>query len=235
MANVYDNAYVGKREQYEDSLINKYLLKHKILEGSVLDLGCGTGKVLEFKHNITEYYGIDLSKKMLKICRKRHQGLNDAFRHNVNLINGDMDNLETYPDMFSPVTKHIYKKKFDNVVSTYGSISYLKQPEKLPKILKKVLKTNGKAYLMGYGVRWGFGQNKTTETNGILSYRLLYTPEMLKGLFQDFKILEIRPLSVVLDRIPRILWGIESSMQTKMLRQGLYLGVLLQWQGKKSF
>ena len=216
MANVYDNAYVGKREQYEDSLINKYLLKHKILEGSVLDLGCGTGKVLEFKHNITEYYGIDLSKKMLKICRKRHQ--------NVNLIKGDMGNLQTYS-----------KKKFDNVVSTYGSISYLKQPEKLPKILKKVLKTNGKAYLMGYGVRWGFGQNKTTETNGILSYRLLYTPEMLKGLFQDFKILEIRPLSVVLDRIPRILWGIESSMQTKMLRQGLYLGVLLQWQGKKSF
>ena len=216
MANVYDNAYVGKREQYEDSLINKYLLKHKILEGSVLDLGCGTGKVLEFKHNITEYYGIDLSKKMLKICQKRHQ--------NVNLIKGDMGNLQTYS-----------KKKFDNVVSTYGSISYLKQPEKLPKILKKVLKTNGKAYLMGYGVRWGFGQNKTTETNGILSYRLLYTPEMLKGLFQDFKILEIRPLSVVLDRIPRILWGIESSMQTKMLRQGLYLGVLLQWQGKKSF
>lgn len=216
MANVYDNAYVGKREQYEDSLINKYLLKHKILEGSVLDLGCGTGKILEFKHNITEYYGIDLSKKMLKICQKRHQ--------NVNLIKGDMGNLQTYS-----------KKKFDNVVSTYGSISYLKQPEKLPKILKKVLKTNGKAYLMGYGVRWGFGQNKTTETNGILSYRLLYTPEMLKGLFQDFKILEIRPLSVVLDRIPRILWGIESSMQTKMLRQGLYLGVLLQWQGKKSF
>ena len=212
----YDSLYLGKREQYEDSLINKYLLKHKILEGSVLDLGCGTGKVLEFEHNITEYYGIDISKKMLKICRKKHQ--------NVNLIKGDMGNLKTYP-----------KKKFDNVVSTYGSISYLTKPEKLPKVLKKVLKTNGKAYLMGYGVRWGFGQNKTTETNGILSYRLLYTPEMLKGLFQDFKILEIRPLSVVLDRVPRILWGIESSMQTKMLRQGLYLGVLLQWQGKKSF
>ena len=218
MANVYDNVYVGKREKQEDKLTNEYLLIHNLLQGSVLDLGCGTGNILDYKHNITEYYGIDISKKMLKIHKKRHK---DSF---INLINDDMSNQKNYPD-----------KKFDNIVSTFGSISYLKNPEKLPKILKKCLKENGKAYLMGYGVRWGFGQNIKTETNGIYSYRLLYTPEMIKGLFQDFKILEIRPLSVILDRTPRILWGMESFMQTKMLRQGLYLGVLLQWQGKKSF
>ena len=66
MANVYDNVYVGKREKQEDKLTNEYLLKHNLLQGSVLDLGCGTGNILDYKHNITEYCGIDISKKNVK-------------------------------------------------------------------------------------------------------------------------------------------------------------------------
>jgi ubiquinone/menaquinone biosynthesis C-methylase UbiE len=70
-AAVYDESFDGKAEyQITGKLIETYA-KHGIIEGEVLDVGCGTGKLREYLGDGFTYKGIDISPAMLELAKKR--------------------------------------------------------------------------------------------------------------------------------------------------------------------
>lgn len=59
--------------------------------GPVLELGCGTGRVLlPIARAGVEIVGIDLSSRMLDVCRKKLAGEDSDVRNRVQVIEGDM-------------------------------------------------------------------------------------------------------------------------------------------------
>lgn len=102
-------------------------------EGDILDIGCGTGlafyllfsKVQSKDPTAFRYYGIDPSGKMLE---------------KFEIKNPNVLTEQTTFEKFQPT------EKFDIVVSTYASISYI-DPARIGKI-KDVLKAGGKFFLM---------------------------------------------------------------------------------------
>ena len=97
VAEYYDLAYevIGRRD------IEFYLDQAEETGGPVLEIGCGTGRVLiptaAAGHEIT---GLDLSPYMLAVCRDKLSREPAEVRGRVKLIEGDMtafDTGETYP------------------------------------------------------------------------------------------------------------------------------------------
>ncbi|MDF1501033.1 MAG: class I SAM-dependent methyltransferase [Anaerolineales bacterium] len=63
--------------------------------GPVLELGCGTGRVLiPIARSGIQITGVDLSDHMLSVCRQRLQEEDGQVRSNVELIEGDMRTVE---------------------------------------------------------------------------------------------------------------------------------------------
>jgi SAM-dependent methyltransferase len=63
--------------------------------GPVLEVGCGTGRVLiPCARAGVEIVGLDLSVRMLEICRMRLEDESDAVRSRVQLVHGDMRDFE---------------------------------------------------------------------------------------------------------------------------------------------
>ncbi len=63
--------------------------------GPVLELGCGTGRVLlPIARSGTQIVGVDLSAHMLAVCRRRLENEPEAIQARVRLIQGDMTTVE---------------------------------------------------------------------------------------------------------------------------------------------
>lgn len=105
----------------------KQLLKH--ISGKVLDIGCGAGRhVLYLQKNGYDAEGIDYSKYLIEICRKR------GCRHCC------QEDIYNYSK----------KKKFDSIIlfgNNLGIARSIKGAYKLLSILKKLLRPNGKILL----------------------------------------------------------------------------------------
>ena len=73
VAERYDAIYSGHDYRREDVLVHE-LIKHHlggIPVGSTLDMGCGTGALLDHLplFNADDYVGMDLSPEMLKVAK----------------------------------------------------------------------------------------------------------------------------------------------------------------------
>ena len=92
------NQYINTAKLYDldqrDNLIADipfYLEYAKKLNGKILELGCGTGRIsIEFVKNGYFVTGLDLSESMLEIYRNKLSNLPKNIIEKINLINGNM-------------------------------------------------------------------------------------------------------------------------------------------------
>ena len=74
--------------------VNFYVEEAQAMEGNVLELGCGTGRVLIPVARLgKEVTGVDNSPRMLGICQKQLESEPPEVRRNVTLVQADMRDL----------------------------------------------------------------------------------------------------------------------------------------------
>lgn len=132
IASIYDRAYSGGEFVREDRLVARALRRFVPRNSRVLDVGCGTGKGIELLPGNVDYVGVDLSAAMLEVARTNFP--------TKRFVLGDARGLP-----FSD-------KTFDVVVSTYGSLSHVLEIEVALAEIARVLRPNGRAFMMFYGL-----------------------------------------------------------------------------------
>ena len=97
--------------------------------GKVIDIGCGTGEMLEVlqKHQL-QAYGLDFSFKMLEAIAKNN------INHRLLLINGEIEALPFKDD------------SFDGIICA-GVIEYLNEDQKALQEIARILKRGGFAII----------------------------------------------------------------------------------------
>lgn len=112
--------HVGKRTLIE-KLIRKYLLKRK--NRKLVDVGCGSGLMLEVLKKYGEPFGVDLSEEALKFCRQR--GLNNVYKADVTSLpfKKDQVDLVIALDLIEHVVDDVAAfKEFNRVLRSGGII-----------------------------------------------------------------------------------------------------------------
>lgn len=124
IADIYDDLYRDPASLAEDARVIEHLQDRELLSGSVLDVGCGTGLLLDYVPAIPHYVGIDPSAGMLAKARAKH------------------------PDAtFEQATLATYEGGcFDAAVSLYGSLSYAPMSE--VRRLRETLAEDGRYFVM---------------------------------------------------------------------------------------
>lgn len=106
-------------------------LSEKVKNGSnVLDLGCGNGNFYQALSKKNQYFGIDISHKLLIEFRKK-------FKESFPLLKSSMDNLPFFMN-----------GSFDAIFSIY-SIYYTEKPRELISKIFDMLSDNGVLFVMG--------------------------------------------------------------------------------------
>jgi len=129
VAENYDQAFTSSVSKAEDRVIFQLLTEH-LKQGSVVDLGCGTGALLEHLNiNPKDYLGLDFSSKMLYQARAKFP--NYRFR--------EQDIREINLGSFT----------VDNVVALWSALSYAGADS--VKEALRILKPGGAYFFMFYG------------------------------------------------------------------------------------
>lgn len=106
LAKYYDKIYDFKDYQKETVYLRKLIRKYKQSKGDrLLDIACGTGQHLKQFRPYFDCYGMDSSKEMLAIARKRNPG--------IRFYKRDMLDFD-------------FKPKFDVVTCLFSSIGHLR-------------------------------------------------------------------------------------------------------------
>ncbi len=183
-ADIYDEIYSGVRDD-----VRFYLNEAKKAKGPVLEVACGTGRILlPLLEAGVHIEGIDISVRMLSVLKKkaREKGLD------VNVWKADMRNFRS-------------KKKYALIIVPFRSFLHVEKSEEQIKTLKnfkKHLKKGGKIILNFFYPDFNFMakmNEKTTKKKPVvikgkkyyLSEKISYsTPEQLiRGdwIFEDKK------------------------------------------------
>lgn len=116
-APIYDEEFEGKAEYKVPGLLIEMYKKHNITGGSVLDIGCGTGKLREYLGDDFTYTGIDLSEEMSDIAMSR--------------------GYKVYTGLAEDLIKGLGNKSIDHVV-IIGSAYFIKNFPELVKEMERV-------------------------------------------------------------------------------------------------
>jgi len=167
LSKVYDECYNEPIHAIENDFVFKYLLDNGFFEGKVLDVGSGTGIVLEKVNLLPEnYFGLDISDNMLKISRNKFP--------KYHFIKGDMSNMP-FED-----------NSFDSVISLFGSFSYSFNHLKTVQEIERVLKPNGKFFIMSCGRKYHSRKNYILNKFNIVSPATFFDYKEIKSLFSRF-------------------------------------------------
>lgn len=116
LAKYYDLIYHWKDYEKESHKIKELIVKYKKSEGKqLLDVGCGTGKHLEYFKDIYSCTGVDLNDEILDIARENIK--------NVIFRQADMVNLDL-------------NSKFDVITCLFSAIGHVKTYSNLEKTIQ---------------------------------------------------------------------------------------------------
>lgn len=105
IAREYEEIFNSKSFQLENDEVANMLRPY--IKGRVLDIGCGTGLLMDMLGDIPEYTGVDESEGMIKVFKEKYP--------KANLIQKKFGEVEL--------------GKFDSIISLFGSVSYLTEEE----------------------------------------------------------------------------------------------------------
>lgn len=132
IASVYDNAFKGKSFIKENKEIRDRIIKYIKPGLKVLDMGCGTGLLLELVNiKKDDYCGIDISKGMINKAQSKFP-LHKFIFSNIEDCNGIKEN------------------SIDVAISLFGSFSYVDNFYTAIDNMYNILKENGKYFIMFY-------------------------------------------------------------------------------------
>ncbi len=116
---------------HRQRIILKILRKNNKRKLNILDIGCGTGdnliEIAKLGHSVV---GIDSSKKMLNLAKKKIMKLKPKIRNNISLINESIMNYKM--------------KNYYDVCICMGVIGYMDSENDFLKLINNLLNKNGK-------------------------------------------------------------------------------------------
>lgn len=185
LARGYDDIFTSPINRAEDDIVGNLvsnLVKKK--HPRILDLGCGTGMILNYI-SAKNYKGIDISDKMIGIAKEN-------FPEGKFTI-GDMNEL----------IKDERSNSYDLVISLFNSYSYTDNPFKLSREMRRILKKGGKFVAMCYNTRVknGILISHTTYDSRL---SLAYDKYMLNLTFGNFDNLKIYGLNYFGNLMPSL-------------------------------
>lgn len=129
IAMMYEGLFSAPKFRIEDGHLFALIKSH--IQGRVLDIGCGTGLLLDFMPEIeyrrggVSYIGVDTSRGMLDVFEHKHSApfIHDKFRN-------------------------VFAGSFDTIVALYGTASYFDERE--VDMVIEYLAPGGKYILMTY-------------------------------------------------------------------------------------
>ena len=124
-AEIYDifMKYVNYDEWYK--FLRMFIKKN----GTVLDLGCGTGEFIwRFLRDEFSVVGVDLSEKMLEISEKKL--LKKNFANNYKLVKENIVNYEN-------INENNDIQQVDYVICNFDTVNYLKNEKEFLKFIEK--------------------------------------------------------------------------------------------------
>lgn len=117
-ASVYDTFMDNVPYEEWGQYLHGLLLEHKIQDGIVLDLGCGTGTMTEYlAEQGYDMIGVDNSEDMLEIALEKKE----ASGHEILYLCQDMREFELYGTVRA-------------IVSICDSVNYITEPEELQQV-----------------------------------------------------------------------------------------------------
>lgn len=143
-------------QQPENTILE--ILRNKLSEMKMLDIGVGAGRTTNFFGPLVkEYMGIDYSEQMIRHCKELYK------KPNVLFETKDLRTLSTFPD-----------KSYDFILISFNSIDYISaiEREEALKQIKRILAPQGYFCF---------------STHNILSVENLHKFVMRKNLFKVLK------------------------------------------------
>lgn len=172
LSKIYDNCYKEPIHRIEDEFVYKCLAENGFTEGKILDIGSGTGALLNhIGINPDNYKGLDISENMLEISSQKFP--------DHKFIMGTMSNMP-FDD-----------NSFDNIISLFGSFSYSLNFPKTILEIRRVLKPNSKFFIMAYGNKYQDRESYILNQFNINSPATFFRKRELKNLFKSFKEVKI--------------------------------------------
>ena len=181
LADEYDQSYKAPMWQAEDAVVYGLLRGFLPEEAKVVDMGCGTGALLDHVPlRRGQYFGIDISPRMIRKAWHKHpQGM---------FLLSPMEDMEC-----------LLSGGFDMAVSLFGSFSYSPMPEKVISEAMRLLKPGGRIFFMAYGPRYKNRRSYILNRHKIV----VPHPELplcrLKELFSCFDDLRITGLNALVE------------------------------------
>lgn len=162
ISEIYDSLFADEQHAQEKEKIQKMI--EKLGGGTVLDIGCGTGSLLEmFDIDIELYTGVDPSSKMLFQFKQKYPMyarclINKAFEENE------------------------FKMRFDTIVSLFGSPSYL-----MKQYIPRIQGLCDRYFLMFYKPDY---DPITSSKTGVPMHHFPYTLQEVRKMLPTCKVFE---------------------------------------------